>query len=634
MVFHLAAPYIQDQLSLRSWKPGGTLTVRVKYRGPFRLPAVRVTGVLVGPAQERTHGGGALRIASGSRGAASGSGAAGAGPGVSPFSQAARGAKFWDSSKAVASSAVTMWNNMVETHSARWSQSLQTLQRVGSRILRSMSHDSVPDAAGEGGEGGAPAGGAGEAPAGAGDAGFSAAALPPASLEQQHQAAAMAAAMAAAHAAAAAAVADAPSLQEQEALLQRQLDQLGHLQASLSRFVTTASRREVNQACMLADLSNIAYDVQQILDGSLLESRHGLRLVACSHPDHAPSPGGEACVLPGGGPAAAAARQAAEVEALIEMSLAPQWEAWESEEAAAAASAAVVRLMAGPAGPAATCWDGPAGGAGGGAAQLSPRAPAFVSAMAVLDDDAGAAGAACCSASGAGARVATTAAGSIAAPGSPAAGARRRGAPAGALAAAACLDAPLAAAPAPWPLPPHQHHFQQQQQQHAWVAPPQPECTDEPADAFEPAPLPADPSAASAPAAPAIDSEPLPAAGPRGAAAPAPSHPADWFVCDAPADEATGAAPTRFIVIQGSITVDHWRINLTFDPVPFENESTGVKVHRCVHRGGPRPRRRGRAALAGRGRVCRAPKPEVLQPRRGPHLRPPAAPLPPLLARN
>jgi hypothetical protein len=560
MVFHLAAPYIQDQLSLRSWKPGGTLTVRVKYRGPFRLPAVRVTGVLAGPAQERSQ-----RIAGSGRGAG--------GSGVSPFSKAAGRGKFWDSSKAVASSAVTLWNNMVETHSARWSQSLQTLQRVGSRILRSMSHDSMADAAGgEGsGESGGEHGCAAATPMQ--DAAAAAhAAVGAASFEQQQQAAAMAAAMAAAHAAAAAAVAEQPataaSLEEQEALLQRQLDQLGQLQASLSRFVTTASRREVNRACMLADLSNIAYDVRQILDGNLLEARHGLRLVACSHPDHAPAAGGEACALPGG---SAEARQAAEVEALIEMSLSPQWEAWESEEAAAAASALAVRLMAGAAGtagPAATCWDGAGCGGFGGGLQLSPRSPVVVSAMTVLEDD-GAAGAACCSGAG-GSGAATTAAGMLAPAGSPPAGGRR-GATAAprAMAAAGCLDAPVMPAPtAPRPAAP-------QQQLHAWVPSPQPECTDEAVDALEPSSPPTDASAASVPAAPAFDSDPP-------ARAAAPMHPADWFVCDAPADAAAGAPATRFIVIQGSITMDHWRINLTFDPVPFESAATGVKVHRCA----------------------------------------------------
>lgn len=38
------------------------------------------------------------------------------------------------------------------------------------------------------------------------------------------------------------------------------------------------------------------------------------------------------------------------------------------------------------------------------------------------------------------------------------------------------------------------------------------------------------------------------------------------------------ATTTRFFVIQGSDTLDHWRVNLTFDPVAFEDASLGVKV--------------------------------------------------------
>jgi hypothetical protein len=53
--------------------------------------------------------------------------------------------------------------------------------------------------------------------------------------------------------------------------------------------------------------------------------------------------------------------------------------------------------------------------------------------------------------------------------------------------------------------------------------------------------------------------------------------PADWFVCD------SIDARTRYFVIQGSITLDHWRINLTIDPAEFEDSSTGVKVHRGVY---------------------------------------------------
>ncbi len=35
---------------------------------------------------------------------------------------------------------------------------------------------------------------------------------------------------------------------------------------------------------------------------------------------------------------------------------------------------------------------------------------------------------------------------------------------------------------------------------------------------------------------------------------------------------------TRYFIIQGSDTLDHWKVNLTFDPVVFEDPSLGVKV--------------------------------------------------------
>lgn len=53
--------------------------------------------------------------------------------------------------------------------------------------------------------------------------------------------------------------------------------------------------------------------------------------------------------------------------------------------------------------------------------------------------------------------------------------------------------------------------------------------------------------------------------------------PTEWFIAD------DTAAHTRYFVIQGSDTVDHWRVNLTFDPVIFEDEALGVKVHRGVY---------------------------------------------------
>ncbi|GIL42584.1 hypothetical protein Vafri_540 [Volvox africanus] len=55
------------------------------------------------------------------------------------------------------------------------------------------------------------------------------------------------------------------------------------------------------------------------------------------------------------------------------------------------------------------------------------------------------------------------------------------------------------------------------------------------------------------------------------------SCPSEWFVVD---DSTTH---TRIFVIQGSDTLDHWKLNLTFDPVQFEDPALGVKVHRGVY---------------------------------------------------
>ena len=49
-------------------------------------------------------------------------------------------------------------------------------------------------------------------------------------------------------------------------------------------------------------------------------------------------------------------------------------------------------------------------------------------------------------------------------------------------------------------------------------------------------------------------------------------NPTEWFVADDPMSR------TRYFIIQGSDTLDHWKVNLTFDPVVFEEPSLGVKV--------------------------------------------------------
>ncbi|KAL6749859.1 hypothetical protein V8C86DRAFT_3015692 [Haematococcus lacustris] len=56
-----------------------------------------------------------------------------------------------------------------------------------------------------------------------------------------------------------------------------------------------------------------------------------------------------------------------------------------------------------------------------------------------------------------------------------------------------------------------------------------------------------------------------------------PACPSEWLVCDDP------ASAVRYFVIQGSDTFDHWKLNLTFDPVIFEDPGLGVKVHRGVY---------------------------------------------------
>lgn len=53
--------------------------------------------------------------------------------------------------------------------------------------------------------------------------------------------------------------------------------------------------------------------------------------------------------------------------------------------------------------------------------------------------------------------------------------------------------------------------------------------------------------------------------------------PSEWFVCD---DE---AAATRYFVIQGSDSLDHWKTNLMFEPVVFEDADLGIKVHRGAY---------------------------------------------------
>lgn len=53
--------------------------------------------------------------------------------------------------------------------------------------------------------------------------------------------------------------------------------------------------------------------------------------------------------------------------------------------------------------------------------------------------------------------------------------------------------------------------------------------------------------------------------------------PSDWFVAD------SETYNTRYFVIQGSDSIDHWKTNLMFEPVPFEGTELGIKVHRGAY---------------------------------------------------
>lgn len=53
--------------------------------------------------------------------------------------------------------------------------------------------------------------------------------------------------------------------------------------------------------------------------------------------------------------------------------------------------------------------------------------------------------------------------------------------------------------------------------------------------------------------------------------------PSEWFVCD------HGPSNTRYFVIQGSDSLDHWKTNLMFEPVVFEDPEMGIKVHRGAY---------------------------------------------------
>eukprot|EP00210_Caulerpa_lentillifera_P006204 g5928.t1 len=53
--------------------------------------------------------------------------------------------------------------------------------------------------------------------------------------------------------------------------------------------------------------------------------------------------------------------------------------------------------------------------------------------------------------------------------------------------------------------------------------------------------------------------------------------PTEWFVCDDAKKE------TRIFCIQGTDNFESWKTNLQFDPVSFESEELGVRVHRGIY---------------------------------------------------
>lgn len=236
---------------------------------------------------------------------------------------------------------------------------------------------------------------------------------------------------------------------------------LGQFKASLSKFLTTASKSEVCQAAMLSDLSNMAYDVTQITD-DLLQERHNLHLIACSQAvggscDFAASTLGDAITQ--------------EVLTSSSGSVSPLTDSsWALD----------------PYGTVST--------------PISPRSRFVVSAMTLMDEQA----------------------------------------PAMAVNADSLI---------------------QQSQQRQTHSSPVPEAVTAAEN---------EASTSQSTTEDEVEAETEPTS---------PSYPADWFACD----DLESGMPTRYFVIQGSITLDHWRINLTIDPCVFEDGSTGVKVHRGVY---------------------------------------------------
>lgn len=412
----------------------------------------------------------------------------------------------------------------------------------------------------------------------------------------------------------------------------------GQLKASLSRFITTASNTELQQAAMLADLSNLAYDVSAI-DHQLLQERHGLTVVAHSRPQGALNVEAKAVV-----PAALEAQTATQPQVLTPSeavvpvtspaSAAANFNAGEDYAYSGAVSAAspVWDAVAQP--PRASPRSTSSSNLVTRSPPASPRTPLVLSSLGDLDDLAP---------SNSDLHFATAAA-AVADPDTPkrkssalaaAAGAAsaskksssRAVAPA-AVAVAEPVSVPLSSPSASYgssagavlagQLMQYQQHdlleavqqqhdvdleqkeqealaFLQQQEQAILLEMQQQQqlqmLLQQEQAIMQQLQQQGSNEAGNTPASSTAwwwwwqqqqqQQQAVPSAHPTSKAdSQAELHPTDWFVCDEAAP-AEADIPTRYFVIQGSITLDHWRINLTIDPCEFEGGALGhVKVHR------------------------------------------------------
>lgn len=322
---------------------------------------------------------------------------------------------------------------------------------------------------------------------------------------------------------------------------------LQQFQASLAHFITTASRSEVARATMLSDLSNLAYDVPlNVYGGALARYYASLRLVASSVDAAA-----AAAAEPAATVAEAAASAAAETAAAVASAAHQQHPDAPAAHALDPSQLASISNVMGVSMAAAGLSFMPMGYPLGYSPMASPpTTPPYHMPTYCYEGEGGTGSMEedICSAWDAACEAERTLELDHSPPVSP-----RRAMVIGAMclqpleADEAFMAAEALASQAP------------QESAAVWAA--------------------AEPQqAAYAFQAPAAAPELATAA--SGAAVAAPAPPSAWFVCD---DE-DAATPTRYFVIQGSMTLDHWRINLTIDPTDFDGPSTGVQVHRCAPR--------------------------------------------------